>query len=223
MTDLRAERRAVTRERIVQAALSLMADDDPAAVSMPAVAEVAGISLRTLYRYFPTKGELLDAAGAWFDGRTWAEAAGRIDVDELRPDDLLAYQRARFADFAANLPGVIVQLSTATGRELRRERVAEQRQTVLASLRSTGIPLDGDDLDRLVDAIIATSSSALFLELVERLGQDPRRAADLSVWMVQAMVAHAAATGTTEPIDGATAVAALARPTAPERQQEGSA
>ncbi len=199
MSELRAERRAATRERIVQAAIEVLTDDDPAAVSMPAVAERAGVSLRTLYRYFPTKGELLDAAGGWFGGRAWARAAGRANVGELRPDDFLAYQRARFADFDANLPGVLVQFATPAGRELRRDRLDEQRPVVRAVVDSVGLPLDDAGADRLVDAIIATSSSALFLELVERMGYEHRPAADLTVWIVQAMVAHAASVGTTEP------------------------
>ncbi len=199
MTDLRAERRAATRDGIVRATLELLIDHDPAAVSMPAVAEASGVSLRTLYRYFPTKTDLFDAAGGWFDGRTWAEAVGRADIDELAPDDFLPYQRARFADFASNRPGVLAQLTTATGRRLRQARLAEQRPPVRALLESLDLGLDPADGERLTDAVLAISSSAMFVELVERMGHEPTDAADLTVWMAQALLAHAEATATTRP------------------------
>ena len=42
---------------------------EPAGVSMPAVAERAGVSVRTLYRYFPSKDDLQRYAAGWLDRR----------------------------------------------------------------------------------------------------------------------------------------------------------
>lgn len=53
-------RLAATRERIVRAALSLVARGGYGAAGMPAIAAEAGVSTGLLYRYFPSKADLFD-------------------------------------------------------------------------------------------------------------------------------------------------------------------
>lgn len=199
MSDLRARRQAETRDRIVRAVTELLAAGDPATLSMPAVAEASGVSLRTLYRYFPTKAELLDAAGAWFDPDTWFQAAGRSRLEDLDGASLPTYQRVRFAQYAANLPGILAQLGTPGGRELRRQRLAGHRPMVRTILDRLGPELPDDETDRLVDAVTAVTSTSMFVELVDRMGWSSDDAADLSAWMAEALLARAQATGTTHP------------------------
>ena len=50
-----------TEDSILQAARRAMADRGPGPLTMSAVAAAAGISRPTLYRWFPTKGDLLAA------------------------------------------------------------------------------------------------------------------------------------------------------------------
>ncbi len=199
MSDLRLQRRAETRDRIIRAVLDLLTDLDPTAISMPAVAAASGISLRTVYRYFPNKAELLDATGVWFDGREWAEAIGRDGPADLGPDDFLTYQRIRFADFDTNRAAVLAQLGTPGGRELRRQRLIEQRPAARTVAGALAPDLPEADLARLADAILTISSSATYAELVDRLGLEAEAAADLTVWMAEAFIHHAATTGTTRP------------------------
>jgi AcrR family transcriptional regulator len=51
-----------TATRILDATLAAMADHGIARLSLEDVARRAGLSRQTVYRYFPSKGELLDAA-----------------------------------------------------------------------------------------------------------------------------------------------------------------
>jgi AcrR family transcriptional regulator len=67
-SHLAEERRLDARERIVSAALEIVAEDGYAAASVAAVARRAGVATGSIYRHFPSKGELLaevfrDAAG----------------------------------------------------------------------------------------------------------------------------------------------------------------
>lgn len=55
----RATKRQATRERIAQAASTLFLKRGFDAVTMDEIAELAGVSRRTLFRYFPTKVELV--------------------------------------------------------------------------------------------------------------------------------------------------------------------
>lgn len=53
-------RLAETRERIVAAALSIVAREGYSAAGVPAIAAAAGLSTGAIYRYFPSKAALFD-------------------------------------------------------------------------------------------------------------------------------------------------------------------
>src|SRR5687767_1255825 len=64
----RAAQAAQTRDLILDALVRVMARG-VAELSMPAVAREAGVSLRTVYRHFPTKRDLLAALDAHLAAR----------------------------------------------------------------------------------------------------------------------------------------------------------
>ena len=59
MSDLVNRRAAQTRAEIVDASIALFAAQGFDATSMEQVADAAGVSRRTIYRYFPTKDDLV--------------------------------------------------------------------------------------------------------------------------------------------------------------------
>ncbi len=69
IVDLRSAHRDDTRRVILEAFLELLDDESPLTVSMPDVASRAGVSVRTLYRYFPNKDALLEGANEWFSAK----------------------------------------------------------------------------------------------------------------------------------------------------------
>src|SRR3954468_6733867 len=91
----RAERRAATRDAILAGTLSLVAQGGWAAASMHDVARRAGVATGSLYRHFPSKGDLL--------AEVFAEAAGREQamVAEIAADA----ERAPLARLAAAIEG----------------------------------------------------------------------------------------------------------------------
>jgi len=62
---LREQHAEATRERILSAVAELLERGDADELTVPDVADASGISLRTVYRYYPTREDLLDAAGRW--------------------------------------------------------------------------------------------------------------------------------------------------------------
>jgi AcrR family transcriptional regulator len=62
---LREEQAAQTRARILEATVALLAEGGEGEVAMPEVAARAGVSLRTVYRNFPSRDALLDAVANW--------------------------------------------------------------------------------------------------------------------------------------------------------------
>ena len=67
--SLRDEQVERTRERILDAAVTLLADESFAELTVPLVAKRAGVAVRTVYRYFPSRAALIDAVAVLADGR----------------------------------------------------------------------------------------------------------------------------------------------------------
>ena len=68
----RAESVAETRRRITKAALELHGSIGPAATTISAIAERAGVTRLTVYRHFPTVEGLFGACSAmWLDNHPW--------------------------------------------------------------------------------------------------------------------------------------------------------
>ena len=64
-SPLRAEQLEQTRLRILEAMADVLADEEVEEVTVPLVAMRARVSVRTVYRHFPTKEALFDAFGEW--------------------------------------------------------------------------------------------------------------------------------------------------------------
>src|SRR5438270_11287482 len=72
---LRQEQMERTREQIMEALIRVMANGI-VEVSIPAVAREAGVSVPTVYRYFRTKRELIEALGGYTLKKLGVNASG---------------------------------------------------------------------------------------------------------------------------------------------------
>lgn len=82
------------RLRIMQAAYQLFSRGGITPVAMPEIADASHVSRATLYRYFPSKTELVIAVGAW----KWDEyiAAYDASLPQETLDQLTGAERLRF-------------------------------------------------------------------------------------------------------------------------------
>src|SRR6185295_7063387 len=60
-SPLRDERAVQTRERILDGLVQVLARNGIAELSIPLIARAAGVSIPSVYRYFPTKKDLITA------------------------------------------------------------------------------------------------------------------------------------------------------------------
>jgi len=88
-SSLRDQQADLTRDLIMRAFQGLLQNDHPDAITYPQVAEAAGVSLRTVYRYFPTRADLLQSAAEWFreftDGALWDDPRTVRDLEGAIP------------------------------------------------------------------------------------------------------------------------------------------
>jgi AcrR family transcriptional regulator len=183
--DLRDRQRQATREQIIQAVHDVLTEEHPASISMPQVAERAGISLRTLYRYFPTKEALLDAASATFEVPVDALGAP-VSLENLR-----RYLELQWHGFGESLGAIRAQHVTPAGRALRARRLPRSRAGVTRALADEGVDLPPRDLEALRDLVTALTSSSAYLELVDHLGRNEKDAARLAAWAVETVIERA--------------------------------
>lgn len=95
------EHRRDVRTAILDAAMALVTERGPAAVTMSQIAEGAGIGRGTLYRYFPDVESILTA---WHDGQVAAHIAHLEGVREDSPGDPLAAVLSAYAHLLHQRP-----------------------------------------------------------------------------------------------------------------------
>ncbi|MCU1367638.1 MAG: transcriptional regulator TetR family [Ilumatobacteraceae bacterium] len=126
---MRADARR-NRELLLAAAVELFnAGDD---VSLEAVARRAGVGIGTLYRHFPTRDDLVEAAYR-NEVAHLQDAAGEL-LDTRTPDQALAEWMLRYIDYAATKNGMrdALQSVVASNSGL----FVETRKRMIASIGS---------------------------------------------------------------------------------------
>lgn len=179
---LRQTQVAQTRERILDAVSALMAVGAARDVTVPRVAERAGVTVRTVYRYFPTRAALIDAMQAWALAKMGAPAWPR----DTRA--LVAFAVPLFERFDQNRDVVEAQLRGGAMAEVRSEgkarRVQALRQTLLAELE--GLP---DGAQRAALGVIKhLLSASAWQALREDVGMDGTGAGRAVAWAIEALV-----------------------------------
>jgi AcrR family transcriptional regulator len=182
--SLRDQHADLTRELIMRAFQELLRNDHPDAITYPQVAEAAGVSLRTVYRYFPTRADLLQSAVAWLaeftehvrwdDPRTVRDLAGVVpemgrifdehtnvfraiaEAGEETDQPRRSAAAAAVADVSGNLPSEEARRAEAVLGHIRSGRA----WLVLHDLYG----LDGDEIVAALD----WAATALLADLRQR-------------------------------------------------------
>jgi AcrR family transcriptional regulator len=145
---LREQHAEAARQRIFGAVASLLEQGTVEELTMPGVAEAAGVSLRTLYRYYPTREQLLAAAGRWIGGDLLRQGYPQSldDVADTFEDGCREFDRH---------PGLVRAMALSDlGRQLRAERRGERVAAIRAALQAEVGDLSEREL-RQAEAVLA--------------------------------------------------------------------
>lgn len=189
--DLRRRRAEVSRQAIRDAVAALLLEEHPANLSVPAVAARAGVSVRTVYRYFPTKQDLLDDVAEIQQRRADAMVDGRQDMFE-RPQQYLS---AMWSDFETDVEAIRAQHLSPLGADLRARRLQKTQAEMQVRLDKAFPEASVKDRRDLGDLLVTIMSSTAFLELHDRMGHSGTDAARLVWWAARAMQKQFAADG----------------------------
>ncbi len=180
---IRTAQKEVTRQRILDAVLDLVAGGRLAEVTVPDVARASGASVATIYRYFPTKDALFEAAAA----EPARRAAGDLPAGELAGGP--AYLRVMWRAFAENMALLRHQLASDAGREMRAVRYESSRKWFADACSARGIDPASRAGERVVRLALLLTSSLAFVDLHDRQGVDADAAVDDVSWAIDALVA----------------------------------
>jgi len=91
-TSLREQHADLTRELILGALVELLEEGGADEISVQDVARKAGVSLRTVYRYFPTRDELVVSGATWIFSRLVADPGAEKTLDDLVESCRMVFQ-----------------------------------------------------------------------------------------------------------------------------------
>jgi AcrR family transcriptional regulator len=181
-TSLREQHATVTRERILAAVADLVERGEAPELTMPDVATASGVSLRTLYRYYQTREELLEAAGRWI-GDELLEHPYPTTLDEVA--DLF---EAGCSDFNER-PGLVRALAfSQLGQHVRGYRRRERLEAIAGALRAE-LPNAPEEELRRAEALLGYLHSMLaYTTLREEGGLEGEEIGDAVGWAIRTLV-----------------------------------
>jgi AcrR family transcriptional regulator len=183
---LRDRQASETRERILEAVVRVMARG-VADLSIPAVAREAGVSLRTVYRHFANKRELLAELQPYFARHTGMESI----LPPRSMDELHYAVRTLFTGIHEMGPVGYAALASPIGSNARHVQMVERRRLTRESVDAIGPELTDEWRDRLARLLVILTSSTSLRMWTEHLGRTPDEASDDVAAVIRAVVAGA--------------------------------
>jgi AcrR family transcriptional regulator len=181
--SLREQHAVATRERILGAVADLLERGGPGELTVPAVAEASGVSLRTIYRYYATREELLEAAGRWIGDELLKHPYPRS------LEEVAGLYEAGARDFDER-PGLVRALALSQlGREVRGYRRRERLEAIGRALRSELPDLSEPELRR-AEAVLAYLHNMLaYTSLRDESGLSGEEVGDAIGWAIRTLIA----------------------------------
>ena len=184
-SPLRERQMKETKEAIFRAATEQLADHGLADFHIPRLAEAAGVSIRTVYRYFPTKDALLEAFAHWLDD----QVGSTMTTTPAGLDEMLEGVETVYAGFEDNADILRSHWATPHGRAIR-EKGRVRRLSALGSVVRDAFPHLSPLEQRHVTAMLSLlHSSRTWQAFKDDFGLDGREAGRVVGWALRTLVA----------------------------------
>jgi AcrR family transcriptional regulator len=181
-SPLRERQAAVVRDAILDALAVRLGTENPEDVALPQVAQDAGVSTRTLYRYFATRAELFAAAGDHIVARLG------LRISFTTPEEISA-DFLRAASAGAVHPQLMKSLLySSLGRRARSAHRERRVQAMLAALGGITSHLEPGVARRRSAAIAFLSSMAAWVTICEETGLSAADAQQGVAWAIDTLV-----------------------------------
>lgn len=182
-SELRDDQALQTRARILDGLVAVL-NETPHAVTIPAVAKKARVSVPTVYRHFDSKAALMAGLHAKI------EAHLRLGSypEPVDADAFVGGVRELFAQLATLDPAIRSIGRLRAEEAPRRARVARRFEWMDQALRRPLAKLPAHDRTMMRDVLAVLVSSSGLMAFEDYLGLGPNEAAERIEWLVHTLV-----------------------------------
>jgi AcrR family transcriptional regulator len=181
-TSLRQRHADLTRELILRTVAEMLEEGTASDLSVPEVARRSGVSLRTVYRHFPTREELLAAAGEWIG----------VNILRAKIPEAIAEVPQVYAENAAlwdEHPNLVEAMALTRGansaRSIRRQERLEKLREALREV-TDGLP---EAEARQAFAVFAYLNNMLaWVTMREDAGLDGKQVGAAVAWAMRVLI-----------------------------------
>jgi AcrR family transcriptional regulator len=177
-STLQSRRAALAREAILEALVAHLEAGDIDTVAMEDLAAEAGVSRRTLYRYFPTRADLVAAAGDWVRGTV-------LDINpEIAEGGIAESFRLGTARMQTRPKLARALLATESGRTVRGSFRGARAEAIRRDVRSKAPGLSRRDAERGAAVLTCLCSLSAWVSLQDESGLDANRSEEAVLWAI---------------------------------------
>lgn len=180
-SPLREAQAEATQKRVVDAAIKLLGHD-PTTFTVPRVAREAGVSQPTVYRLFPDKEALAEAATNAVRQYAGADATSCSSSEEV-----IARHIASMRKIEAQPPEVIAAAAVLSAKQLTEENVKERVDSMFNALSGElrGVPLPARRRVATLISMFYSSTGATMMWRHRMMNEEGR---ELFAWLVRALL-----------------------------------
>lgn len=179
--NLRDRQTAATREQILDVALEMLTRHPDHPFSHEAIAKKAGMGARTVYRHFPSRGELLQAL--------WERLRGTTGIRfPQAEEEVVPFIRGMFQQFENNQALVRAVLNSPISTEVRKTGAIRGRADLIKSLSQVLDGLPARRQAQMIAVFLTLYSGPFWQTLRDRGGLSGPDAQEAAVWTLNALV-----------------------------------
>ncbi len=181
-SKLRETHKVKTRELILEELSELLAEEGLEGFSIRALSVHSGISMRTIYRYFASKTELLDSLAGWIEKQLDSPDKNK---DPRNLEELSRRTIARFRGYDKNPELIKALIFSATGQAVRSRFVVTYKDLIENALKSNLSGLDTDTRKQVVALCYFLISADSWEHFRDFWKFDGNTSAKLSTWTLK--------------------------------------
>jgi len=183
-SPLREKQKEQTREMILAAVGEILAQADTAAVTIGEVARVADITMRTIFRHFSSREELLGAFWKWQLEKSGGETVLAPTTLEELSDNI----KTLFAKLDADEGVIRAVISSPEGREMRTQANKRRLEAMLEFIAPRVPELSKRERHSMASGLVSVSSVLSWMFMRDNCGYDGKRAGEAAAYTVQLII-----------------------------------
>lgn len=182
--SLRTRQAALARNAILETFVRHLDAGDADDLAMEQLASEAGVSRRTLYRYFPSRSQLLAAAGEWIQAEVL-----RLPI-EIGPEGIAGSFRAATSRMQRRPRLARALLRTQAGRSVRGELRDARVEAIRRAVEAEAPGASARELERAAAVVAYLCSSNAWTTMQDESGLDAASAEAAVEWAIEALLAR---------------------------------